>query len=249
MKYHLQSIVAVAGILAVCAALTGCATDAPPSLSATATPVTIAPATPTPAAPPGTKYQNYCVLRSEMLSTYEDGNWKTNRTAGFVADMPGFPLPLFSDPEKRDATTAHLYVCDPSATTISYTGNWNEGRLESRFEFADVVFYYDPTPEGDFANLDTFCNPSEDAIRLGGDRTIEPGHWKQQLWGPAQVNAYTETVVDRSVQVTGPDGTVFDAPSPKGTRWHVMGKDRNDVADGMTEVWVYDYVQDENGSE
>ena len=110
-----------------------------------------------------------------MLSTYEDGNWKTNRTAGYVADMPGFPLPLFSDPEKRDATTAHLYVCDPAARTISYTGNWDEGTLESRFEFADVVFYYDPTPEGDFGNLDTFCSPSEDAIKLGVTEQLNLG--------------------------------------------------------------------------
>ena len=62
------------------------------------------------------------------------------------------------------------------------------------------------------------------------------------------MNGYPETVVDRSVQVTGPDESVFDPPSPKGTRWHVMGKGGNDVADGMTGVWVYDYV-DEHGSE
>ena len=246
---HYPSLPHAAVILALCAVMAGCATDTSPSLSATAAPVTIAPATPTPEAPPGTNYHNYCVLRSEMLSTYEDGNWKTNRTAGYVADMPGFPLPLFSDPEKRDATTAHLYVCDPAARTISYTGNWDQGTLESRFEFADVVFYYDPTPEGDFGNLDTFCSPNKDAVKLGGDRTIEPGHWKQQPWGHAQVNAYAETIVDRSVPVTGPDGAVFDAPSPERTRWRVMAKGRGDVADGMSEVWVFDYVQDENGSE
>ena len=198
----------------------------------------------TPMPPEGTKYHNYCILRVEPVSTVTagryEGYWKDMRSAGYVVDLPGFPLPLFSDPDRRDATTAHLTVCaSSSADPASMSGQWDNGNgdFQSRGEFT-ATFFYDPTPEGDFTDLDTFCGTSEDAIELGGDVTIEP--WMHREAPPTEISTTVETLVDRSVPLTGPNGEVFLAPSPEGTRWHVKN---NDHADGFIEVWVYDYIQ------
>lgn len=198
----------------------------------------------TPAAPEGTKYHNYCILRIEPVRTVTagryEGYWKDMRSAGYVVDLPGFPLPLFSDPERRDATTAHLTVCASSSVDPdSMSGRWDNGNgdLQHNGNFT-ATFYYDPTPGGDFTNLRTFCGTSEDAIELGGDVTIEP--WMYREAPPTAISTTAETLVDRSVPLTGPNGEVFMAPSPEGTRWHVKN---NDHADGFIEVWVYDYIQ------
>ena len=34
-------------------------------------------------------------------------------------------------------------------------------------------FYYDPTPDGDFANPQSFCGGEEGAMALGGDRLLD----------------------------------------------------------------------------
>ena len=198
----------------------------------------------TPPPPEGTKYHNYCILRVEPVSKFTSGRyegyWKDMRAAGYVVDLPGFPLPLFSDPERRDATTAHLTVCSSSSVVPdSMSGQWDNGNgdLQHRGEFT-ATFYYDPTPEGDFTDLSSFCGTSEDAIELGGDVTIEP--WMYSEAPPTEISTTAETLVDRSVPLTGPNGEVVLTPSPEGTRWHVKN---NDHADAFIEVWVYDYLQ------
>ena len=161
-----------------------------------------------------------CIIRVEPVTTVTsgpyEGYWKDMRSAGYVVDLPGFPLPLFSDPERQDATTAHLTVCaSSSADPDSMSGQWDNGNgdFQSRGTFT-ATFYYDPTPEGDFTNLDTFCGVSEDAIELGGDVTIEP--WIGREAPPTEISTTAETVVDRSVPVTGPNGETFMVPSPRG---------------------------------
>ena len=61
--------------------------------------------------------------------------------------------------------------------------------------------------------------------------TIEP--WMYREAPPNEISTTAETLVDRSVPMTGPNGETFRAPSPEETRWHMKN---NDHADGFVEV-------------
>ena len=93
------------------------------------TPTTVQVQSPVPEAPAGAQYHIYGIGKYKELSP-NGAKWLT---AGFIVDMPGFPLPLFSDPNKKDVTTAHLTFC-------SYGTSKN-----GRFEFV-ATEYYDETP-------------------------------------------------------------------------------------------------------
>ena len=188
--------------LAVVAALTaaGCAS---------VTPTTVNMQSPVPEAPEGAKYQIYAVAEYKELAP---GEWLT---VGYVADMPGFPLPLFSDPDKKDVTTAHLTFCTP-------------GTIESGMsEFAGTQFY-DETPDGDFSNPDSLCGGEEGVRDFGGDRTEEP-------YDPEQ--GFVRTVVDRIVELEMSDGTTAIHPAPQGTKWH--GTWKEDFRTGLLEILVF----------
>ena len=209
---------------------------------------------PIPEAPAGTEYHNYCVLAGEDLER-GDG-WSEWRSGGFVADLPGFPLPLYSDDTVQDATTALLKVCA--------RGMWKQDRGDGRMGSTwKTTFYYDPAAGGDFADLDTFCDleNKEGVTVLGGDTPTDNEWITGDLLPPGpEMNSITEAVVDRSVVITGPDGENYHALSPEGTRWHVKGKlsktKRPPDRDGrfivdqynnrLSEVWVYEYVSAQN---
>ena len=188
-------------MLAVAAAfvIAGCASVAPTTVSSQS---------PVPDAPEGAQYLSYVVAKYEELGS---GKW---RTAGYFVDVPAFPLPMFSDPAKKDVTTAHLTFC-------------TDGDFEDGMSQFVVTHYYDETPDGDFANLDSLCG-GEDGVRaLGGDSK-----------GPHEPQPnHVRTVVDRSVMLEGPDGTQTEYPSPQGTEWYVTWEE--DTGTGLVEAWVF----------
>ena len=118
------------------------------------TPTTVQMQSPTPGAPAGAQYHIYGIGKCKELSS-DGAKWLS---AGYVVDMPDFPLPLFSDPNRKDVTTAHLTFC-------AY-GTSHNGMLE----FV-ATEYYDETPDGDFANLESLCGDEEGVREFGGDRS------------------------------------------------------------------------------
>ncbi len=198
----------------------------------------------TPAPPEGAEYHHYSILRAEPLSTMTSGPckgfWKDVRSAGYVVDKPGFPLPLFADPEKRDAATAHLTVCvSSSIDPESMSGQWNQGNRDLRHSGSlTATYYYDPTPEGDVADLDTFCGTSEDTVELGSDPTAEP--WVFREAPASEISTTEETLVNRAAVLVGENGEAILATSPEGTRRHVKNSDHGN---GFIEVWVYEYLE------
>ena len=209
----------VPAVLAASLSLFGC--SAP---TAVATPTTVAATVATPAPPAGTKYHNYCVGKFDPMPS-NPGKW---RSGIYVADIPGFPLPLFSDPDKKDVTTAHLTGCtdgsfgDDGAMSFSFT------------------FYYDETPDGDFSDLDTLCGDEDGVRNLGGDITVAPFVGGNDDIARGADVVPTRTVVDRSAAVVGPDGRTMTFPSPEGTEWRILT--RYDEPTDLIEIWVYDVV-------
>ena len=201
-------------VLVVAAAFVaaGCATVAPTS-GGTQSPV--------PEAPEGAKYHIYGFGKYKELSP-DGATWMT---AGYIVDMPGFPLPLFSDPDKRDVTTAHLTFCTKGTTKNGMN------------EFV-ATEYYDETPDGDFANLETLCANDEDVREIGGDRSKEP-------YDPSK--GYLRTIVDRSALVEGPDGKSIMYPAPQGTEFYATWK--NDFRTGLDEIWVFAFPSPESEME
>lgn len=193
-----------------CIFLTGCAS---------VTPTTVQVQSPVPEAPAGAKYHIYGISKSKDLSP----NGATWLTAGYVVDMPDFPLPLFSDPNTQDVTTAHLTFC-------AY-GTSKNGMLE----FV-ATEYYDETPDGDFANLESLCGGEEGVREFGGDRSKEPYDLSR---------GYVRTIVDRSASVEGPDGKSIMYPAPQGTEFHVTWK--HDSGTGLDEIWVFAFQSPESG--
>lgn len=192
-SYFLMLAIAVALMAAGCASVT---------------PTTVSMQSPVPEAPEGAQYLSYVVAKFKDTGS---GKW---RTAGYFADMPGFPLPMFNDPGKKDVTTAHFTFC---------TDGTSEGGM-SQFV---ATHYYDETPDGDFANLDSLCGDEEGVRALGGDSA-----------GPHEPQPnHVRTVVDRSVVLEGLDGAQTIHPSPQGTEWYVTWKD--DPRTGLLEAWVF----------
>ena len=185
-----------------CVSLLGCSSVTPPTVNFEA---------PIPEAPASAQYHIHGISKFKELSP----NAATWMSAGYVVDMPGFPLPLFSDPSQRDVTTAHLTFC---ARGIS---------RNEMYEFV-ATEYYDETPDGDFANLDSLCGDEEGVRELGGDRSKEP-------YEPSQ--GYLRTIVDRSALVEGPNGKSIMYPAPQGTEFHVTYK--YDPRTGLDEIWVF----------
>ena len=186
---------------------------------ASVTPTTVPVPSPMPEAPAGAKYHIYGIGKFKELSPNE-ATW---RSAGYVIDMPDFPLPLFSDPNKKDVTTAHLTFC---AYGTSKNG---------MFEFV-ATEYYDETPDGDFTNLDSLCGDEEEVRVFGGDRSKEP-------YDPSQ--GYVRTIVDRSALVEGPDGRSVMYPAPQGTEFHATWKHNSRT--GLDEIWVFAFPSPESG--
>lgn len=184
---------------------------------ASVTPTTVQVQSPPPEAPAGAQYHRYSISKNKELSP----NWATWLTAGYIVDMPGFPLPLFSDPNKKDVTTAHLTFC-------AY-GTSKNGMLE----FV-ATEYYDETPDGDFANLESLCGGEEGVREFGGDRSKEPYNLSR---------GYVRTIVDRSASVEGPDGKSIVYPAPQGTEFHLTWK--RDSGTGLDEIWVYAFPSPE----
>ena len=120
---------------------------------------------------------------------------------------------------------------------MSGRSNKGDGDLRHSGSLTET-YYYDPTPEGDFADLDTFCGNRVDAIERGGDMTTEP--WVFREAPASEVSTTAETVVDRAIVPTGGNGEAIVATSPVGTRRHVKNGDH---ANGFVEVWVYEYLE------
>lgn len=178
-----------------------------------------------PPAPPGSRYQNTCVGKGIILEGPDSGPDKFLSVV-YVHDMPDFPLPMFNDPVRKDATTAHLTGC----STAYKVGVDGDGRPKYRWD--DFSFYYDPTPDGDYANPRSFCGDEEGVIALGGDRLLDQS---ADLWTNEGHNL---TVVDRQVEVAGPDGETV-VISPEGSIWAVSWEYL--PRDELTEIWVYQY--------
>ena len=216
-----------------CASLvTGCqqgaSTSASPSEAASgpAKGQTLSQFQPIPEAPPGSRYQNTCVGKGHVLAGPGEGPDRFLVTV-YVHDMPDFPLPMFSDPLRKDATTAHLTGCG-----INYkVGTDDYGKPKYRWD--EFAFYYDPTPDGDFSNPQSFCGGEEGVIKLGGDRLLDGS---AASWGYDRGHGLTE--VDRQVEIAGPDGNMV-VISPQGalwaTGWHWVPEDE------VSEIWVYQY--------
>ena len=200
-------------VLTVAAAMlaSGCAT-------AVVTPTTVSVQSPAPEAPDGTQYSAYVIGKYQELAP---GKWMT---AGYIVDMPGFPLPLFSDPDNKDVTTAHLTFC-------------TYGTSEDGMEQYVATQYYDETPDGDFANVESLCGGEEGVHEFGGDRA-EP-------YDAAQ--GFARTVVDRTIVIEASDGTSIVHPAPQGTEWHVPWKE--DLRTGLLEVWLFTIPSAESGTE
>ena len=191
-------------------------------------PTTVGTATATPAPPAGTKYHNYSVGKVDLMPS-DPAKW---RAGVYVADIPGFPfpLPLFSDPEKQDVTTAHLTGCADGSFD-------EEGAMSLSF-----TFFYDETPDGDFSDIDTLCGgeEEEDVWSLGGDVTAAPFVAGDDDIARGADIVPTRTVVDRSVALAGPDGQAMAFPSPEGTEWRVLT--RYDEPTELFELWAYEVV-------
>lgn len=199
----------IALIVAAAFAAVGCAS---------VTPTTVSTQSPVPEGPEGAQYLSYVVAKYMELGP---GKW---RTAGYFVDMPGFPLPMFSDPGNKDVTTAHLTFC-------------TDGKFEDGMSQFVVTHYYDETPDGDFANLDSLCGGEEGVRALGGDSA-----------GPHEPQPnHARTVVDRSVVLEGPEGTQTVHPSPQGTEWYVTWEE--DPRTGLIEAWVFALSGTEPGME
>lgn len=183
------------------------------------TPTAVQVQSPVPEAPAGTRYHIYGIGKYEELSP-NGAEWLT---AGYIVDMPGFPLPLFSDPDKKDVTTAHLTFCSYGTSRNGVS------------EFVSTE-YYDETPDGDFANLESLCGGEEGVRAFGGDRSKEP-------YDPSQ--RYVRTIVDRSALVEGPDGNSIWYPAPQGTEFHATWK--HDSRTGLDEIWVFAFPSPEPG--
>jgi hypothetical protein len=181
---------------------------------------------PLPSAPAGARYQNTCVGKAYILEGSDEAPEKVLSVV-YVHDMPDFPLPMFNDPVRKDATTAHLTGC----TTQYRVGTDASGKPKYRWD--DFSFYYDPTPDGDYANPRSFCGDEEGVIALGGDRLLDQSG---QGWGYSEGHHLTE--VDRQVEVVGPDGDTV-VISPEGSRWAVSWEWF--PQDELTEILVYQY--------
>ena len=209
----IRFLVALAALLAP--AVSGCA------------PTTVGTATATPEPPAGTKHHNYCVGKVDLMPS-DPTKW---RAGVYVADIPGFPfpLPLFSDPDRQDVTTAHLTGCAD--------GSFGEdGAMSLSF-----TFFYDETPDGDFSDLDTLCGGKEDVWSLGGNVTSAPFVAGNDDIARGVDVVPTRTVVNRSVALAGPDGRTMPFPSPEGTEWRVLT--RYDEPTELFELWVYEVVE------
>jgi len=180
---------------------------------------------PLPPAPEGSRYQNTCVGKGYVLEGPDSAPDKFLSVV-YVHDMPDFPLPMFSDPVRKDATTAHLTGCS-TAYKVGVDGN---GRPKYRWD--DFSFYYDLTPDGDYSNPRSFCGDEEGVIDLGGDRLLDAS---ADLWTNQGHNL---TTVDRQVEVAGPDGDTV-VISPEGSIWAVSWEWL--PRDELTEIWVYQY--------
>ena len=178
-----------------------------------------------PPAPAGSRYQNTCVGKGYVLEGPDSAPDKFLSVV-YVHDMPDFPLPMFSDPVRKDATTAHLTGCS-TAYKVGVDGN---GRPKYRWD--DFSFYYDLTPDGDYSNPRSFCGDEEGVIDLGGDRLLDAS---ADLWTNQGHNL---TTVDRQVEVAGPDGDTV-VISPEGSIWAVAWEYL--PRDELTEIWVYQY--------
>ena len=188
-----------------CVSILGCSSVAPTTVSVQS---------PVPVAPEGAKYHIYSIGKYKELELSPNGTkWIS---AGYIVDMPDFPLPLFSDPNRKDVTTAHLTFC---ARGTSKSGGMSE--------FV-ATEYYDETPDGDFTNLDSLCGGEEGVRELGGGRSKEP-------YDPSQ--RYVRTIVDRSALVEGPEGNSILYPAPQGTEFHVTWK--HDPRTGLDETWGF----------
>jgi hypothetical protein len=163
------------------------------------------------------------------------------RSVGYVVDMPGFPAPLFSDPDRQDETTAHLTWCDEAIHGApAYT----------------TTYYYDPTPDADFGDFDTFCGGEEGVTELGGyisltgDRGAIGDFPGGAAWGMPELPRWqgraARAAVDRTAVVEGPDGQMVVFPAPvEANRARVFlmdGGRRGDysIANTFREMWVYD---------
>ncbi len=181
-----------------------------PAAPASAAPVTTSMASPTPEAPEGAIWNNRAVGAGKFAESDGKGKW---RTAVFFAEVPGFPLPMFSDPDRRDVTTAHLVGCAEGAVSKDGENSWK------------ATFYYDETPNGDFADLDTICADPDGSRVLGTETTLEVGK------GSAR------TVVESATEVEGADGRKAMYPAPVGAELHVVWK--TDEKTGLTESWAF----------
>ena len=128
--------------------------------------------------------------------------------------MPGFPLPLFSDPDRKDETTAHLTAC--------MKGTSRDKRVEWT-----ATHYYDETPDGDFDDLDTFCGGEEGVRDLGSLSTTE----SYRSGSPARY------ATKRAVTLEGADGRTVQFPSPEGTEYIGVGK--TDSETGLRHAWGF----------
>lgn len=181
---------------------------------------------PLPPAPAGSRYQNTCVGKGYVLEGPDEAPDKFLNVV-YVHDMPDFPLPMFSDPVRKDATTAHLTGCN----TVYKVGMDENGKPKYRWD--DFSFYYDPTPDGDYGNPRSFCGDEEGVIALGGDRLLDTSG---AMWGYNR--GYGLTEVDRQVEVVGPDGNTV-VISPEGSIWATAWEWL--PHDELAEIWVYQY--------
>jgi len=208
-----QAIPTIAGAIAALAMLAAC--EAPVGQQAAA-PVASAPATnvetanPAPPAPPGNRYAGYWVTADE---TVERGNgWTKFRSGAFAADFPELPLPLFSDPEKQDVTTARVKSCTNGISNEAGT-NW------------ESITYYDPVGGASFDDLDTFCEweDKEGVIVFARTKPLEIRALTVEILPEGSgINYVGKQVVSDAAPLTGPNGEVFLPFGPAGTEVHLM---------------------------
>ena len=165
---------------------------------------------PVPEAPEGAIWNNRAVGAGAFGESDGKGKW---RSAVFFAEVPGFPLPMFSDPDRRDVTTAHLVGCIEGAVSKDGEVSWK------------TTFYYDETPNGDFADLDTICADPDGSRVLGTETTLEVR------------KTHARTVIESATEVEGADGRKAMYPAPVGTELHVVWK--MDEKTGLTESWAF----------
>lgn len=189
--------------LAAAPAAAGAAEAAPEPASTTV---------PAPETPEGTRYGFFAIGKIESL---ENNRF---RYAGYIVDMPGFPLALFSDPDRKDEAAALLTVCLEGAS-------WDK-RATDGIEWT-MTYYYDETPDGDFDDLDTFCGGEEGVRGLGGLATTRA----YRLGSPAPAAA------TRAVTLEGADGRTVRFPAPVGTEY--IGVGENDPDTGLRHIWAF----------